>query len=99
MKPAFIQAHQAAFSLSRMCRVFEFSRGGFYEWLSRPESAPKGADQELSGEIEQTFERSPQTDGPGVFGTPCVIEGQRVRRERFGRLMRQQGLHCKTRRR
>ena len=99
MKPALIQAHQADFSVSRMCRVFEVSRGGFYEWLSRPESARKGADQELLGEIKQTFERSPQTYGPGVFGTPCVIEGQRVRCERIGRLMRQQGLHCKTRRR
>ena len=82
-----------------MCRVFEVSRSGFYEWLSRPESARKRADQQLSGEIKQTIESSRQTYGTRRIRDTLRDQGQRVSCERIGHLMRQQGLRCKTRRR
>ncbi len=99
MKYAFIQAHQATFSVSRMCRVFGVSRSGFYEWLSRPESAHKQADRCLAGEIKQTFEENRQTYGTRRIQDALRDQGQRVSRDRIGRLMAQQGLRCKTRRR
>ena len=94
-----MQAHQAVFSVSRMGRIFEVSRSGFYEWLSRPESARKQADRQLGEKIKQVFESRRQTYGTRRIQDDLDKQGQRVSRARIGRLMRQQGLHCKTRRR
>lgn len=99
MKYAFIQEHEAVFSVSRMCRVFEVSRSGFYEWLSRPESARKQADRQLTEGIKQAFEDSRQTYGTRRIQNDLDQQGQCVSRARIGRLMRQAGLRCKTRRR
>ena len=38
MKYAFIEAHQAGFSISLMCRVLKIARSGYYKWLSQPPS-------------------------------------------------------------
>lgn len=99
MKYAFIQEHEAVFSVSRMCRVFNVSRSGFYDWLSRPESARKQADRQLTEDIKQVFEDSRQTYGTRRIQDDLDQQGQRVSRARIGRLMRQEGLRCKTRRR
>lgn len=99
MKYAFIQEHEAVFSVSRMCRVFDVSRSGFYEWVSRPESARKQADRQLTEDLKQIFEDSRQTYGTRRIRDDLDQQGQRVSRARIGRLMRQAGLRCKTRRR
>ena len=99
MKYAFIQEHEAVFLVSRMCRVFEVSRSGFYEWLSRPESARKQADRQLTEDLKQIFEDSRQTYGTRRIQDDLDQQGQRVSRARIGRLMRQAGLRGKTRRR
>jgi transposase InsO family protein len=99
VKYAFIQEHEAVFSVSRMCRVFDVSRSGFYDWLSRPESARKQADRQLTEDIKQVFEDSRQTYGTRRIQDDLDQQGQRVSRARIGRLMRQAGLRCKTRRR
>ncbi|MCX7902828.1 MAG: IS3 family transposase, partial [Burkholderiaceae bacterium] len=99
MKYAFMQAHQGVFSVSRMCRVFEVSRSGFYEWLSRPECARKQADRRLTDDIKQAFEDSRQNYGTRRIQQALRDQGQPVSRARIGRLMRLEGLRCKTRRR
>ncbi len=99
MKYAFIQAHQTMFSVSRMCRIFEVSRSGFHEWLSRPESARKQADRQLTEDLKQVFEGSRQTYGTRRIQDDLDPQGQRVSRARISRLMRREGLRCKTRRR
>jgi len=97
VKYAFIQAHQAVFSVSRMCRVFEVSRSGFYEWLSCPESPRRRADRQSGAQIAQAFEASRQTYGTRRIQDTLSKQGQQVSRARIGRLMRQQTLHGKTR--
>jgi transposase InsO family protein len=99
VKYAFIQAHQAVFSVSRMCRVFEVSRSGFYEWANRPDCARKQADRQLEGEIKQAFEDSRENYGTRRIQQTLRDQGRQVSRARIGRLMRQHGLRCKTRRR
>jgi transposase InsO family protein len=82
-----------------MCRMFEVSRSGFYDWLSRPESARKQADRQLTEDLKQLFEDSRHTYGTRRLQDDLDQQGQRVSRARIGRLMRQAGLRCKTRRR
>ena len=76
MKYAFIQAHQTMFSVGRMCRIFEVSRSGFYEWLSRPESARKQADRQLTEDLKQVFEDSRQTYGTRRIQDDLDPQGQ-----------------------
>ena len=99
MKYAWMQAHDRVFSVSRMCRVFEVSRSGLYEWLGRSESARQRADRQLSGTIKQAFEASRHTYGTRRIQGELDKQGQRVSRARISRLMRHQALCCKTRRR
>lgn len=98
MKYAFIEQHQKVFKVSRMCQVFGVSRSGFYEWARRPESAHRQADRQVGVAVKQAFEDSRQNYGTRRIQQVLNDGGQRVSRPRIGRLMREQGLRCQTRR-
>ena len=48
MKYAFMLAHVADFSVSGMCRVFEVSRSGFYDWQASNERRKQRAVKEAA---------------------------------------------------
>lgn len=98
MKYAWIRQYQDTFRVSRMCPVFEVSRSGYYEWLARPESAHRESDRHLAELVKRAFEK-----GRGSYRTRRIQQelretGDRVSRQRIGRLLHEQGLRCKTRR-
>ena len=47
MRYGFVQAHQQEFRLTRMCRILQVSRSGFYAWQRRETSARAQANQRL----------------------------------------------------
>ena len=55
MKYAWIQEQHAEFSVTRLCRILEVSRSGYYEWLGRPPSVQPDADQQLEAKVQQYF--------------------------------------------
>jgi putative transposase len=57
VKYAFMLAHVADFSVSGMCRVFEISRSGFYDWqASREQRQQRLAKQAaLDGIVKKAF--------------------------------------------
>jgi putative transposase len=83
-----------------MCRVLKVSRRGYYSWARRPSESPRQqSDRELLGQIG-----SIHRDSRGTYGSPRIHAAlraleQRVRRKRVARLMRQDGLAGKIRRR
>jgi putative transposase len=84
--------------VSRMCRLLEVSRSGYYEWLRRPPSVHAEATQQLRDKVAGYF-----AQGRGTYGTRRIKyllaqEGLVVSRRRIGRLLTQAGLRCKTRR-
>jgi putative transposase len=86
------------FEVSRMCRLLEVSRSGYYEWLQRPPRTPTEADQQVAAKVQQYF-----AQGRGTYGTRrlkhlLAQEGLHVSRRRIGRVLAQAGLRCKTRR-
>jgi putative transposase len=93
-----MQQQQAEFPVSRLCRMLEVSRSGYYEWLRRPPSPRAAADQQLQEKVQRYF-----AQGRGTYGTRRIKhllaqEGLQVSRRRIGRVLAQAGLRCKTRR-
>lgn len=95
----FIHDHVADFPVQVMCEVLGVSRGGYYAWASRAESARAADDRALAAEIRAAHEAS-----RGRYGSPRVhaelrARGRRIGRKRVARLMRGMGLAARRRRR
>jgi transposase InsO family protein len=88
----FVEEHQDAYPVKRLCELVEVSRSGFYAWRDRPACQRDVDDAELVVEIRAIHERSRCTYGaPRVHGQ-LRRHGRRHGRKRVARLMRQEGL-------
>ena len=82
-----------------MCRVFEVSRSGYYEWLSREPSERAQFDEHIGQKIEQHFHANREVYGTRRLKRALADEDDlQVSRRRIGRLMTERGLRVKTRR-
>jgi len=95
----FMQKHQTEFAVSVMCEVFLVSRSGYYAWFRRPVSKRKQADAELLEKI-----RIIHRDSDASYGSPRVHrdlkeQGNSCGENRVARLMREDGLRSKIKRR
>ena len=95
----FIHDHVADFPVQVMCELLGVSRGGYYAWAGRAESARAADDRALAIEIRAAHEAS-----RGRYGSPRVhaelrARGRRIGRKRVARLMRGMGLAARRRRR
>ena len=85
--------------METMCQILDVSRSGFYAWLDRPPSIRQQRRQELVAKIRQAHQDSRQT-----YGSPRIcrqLHGQQVRccRNTVAKLMKNNGIQAKTRRR
>ena len=67
MKFAFIDAEKAHHPITKLCRLLEVSRAGFYAWFERPTSRRAVDDARLAILIREVHERSRRT-----YGSPRV---------------------------
>lgn len=82
-----------------MCQVLNVSQSGYYAWCKREPSPRKREDEALGKLIEDAYHTNRQ-----VYGSPRVhaelkAQGVHCGRKRVARLMREQGLNAKPRRR
>ena len=98
MKYAFIKAHQEVFAVTRMCELFSVSQSAYYDWLTRPESQRSEEDRRLSEKVKQSHEASREVYGARRICEDLLSDGETVSRTRVGRLMEEQGLASKTKR-
>ena len=94
-----MRAHQAVYSVRRMCRLLEVSASGFYASQKRPRSKRAKADEELLVEIRAIHGMSRGTYGSPRVQAELAARGQSVSRKRVSRLMREAGLEGASRRR
>ena len=99
MRFRFIAAAKAHHSLSRLCRCLRVTRSGFHAWQQRPESAHAQRDRRLKVLIRASFDAS-----KGRYGSPRIHEDlraqeERVSRKRVIRLMQEEKLQARVRRR
>jgi len=96
----FIRAEKAEYPVSVLCRTMRVSRSGFYAFCAATESVRAAVDRRLAQKILEVFMAYDAT-----YGSPRVHRelrdewGWRVGRKRVSRLMRQEGLCARRKRR
>jgi putative transposase len=82
-----------------MCEALGVSRSGFYAWLSRPCSRRSREDEVLGERVRQSFMVSDRTYGARRVWHDILALGYRCGQHRIERLMREQALRARPRRR
>ena len=99
MKFALVDAEKATYSIADMCEWLEVSRSGFYAWLGRPESTHAVEDRRLGVLVRSAHEHGRRTYGSPRVHAELIDKGERVSRKRVARLMQEQDLVARQRRR
>ena len=99
MKFACIRDRLQAYPLALSCRVLRVSRAGYYAWLRRPPNPRQQRRDELAEKIARIHEAHRR-----VYGSPRVYQalkadGVAVCENTVAKIMREEGLRAKTRRR
>ena len=103
MRFAFIKTEKAVqppiATVAQLCRALNVSPSGFYAWCARPESGRTKDDCLLGLKVAEAHER-----GRGKYGSPRVHrelkkQGFEISRKRVIRLMQEQGLVGRPKRR
>lgn len=85
--------------VATLCHILKVSRSGYYAWRERPESAHAVRDRQLGVRVRASFEGSRKRYGSPRVWEDLVEDGIRVSRKRVVRLMQEQGLRARARKR
>jgi putative transposase len=99
VKFAFIAKHRAVWPAGWICGALGVSRGGFYAWLTRPRSERSRSNEDLAGKVRASFLASDRTYGARRVWHDMIADGVACGLHRIERLMRQQALKARPRRR
>ena len=99
MKYAAIAAHVGQFSVAFMCRELDIAPSGYYAWQARSPSKKSARDAALLAHVRAAFKASRRRYGSPRIHAELKAGGHRVARKRIARLMRQDGLRARPRRR
>ena len=100
MRFAFIAAEKVHHTLSRLCRCLRVTRSGFYAWQRRAPSAHATRDRQV-----QVLGHASFAGSQGRYGSPRIHRDlreehqARVSRKRVIRLMQEDGLRARVRKR
>src|ERR1044072_7684759 len=99
MRFAFIKEEKATYPVTALCRTLAVSRAGFYAWFSRPESERDCEDRSLGVLIEASHEGTRGTYGSPRVHADLIADNERVGKKRVARIMQQNSLKARVRRR
>lgn len=99
MRFTFIDRAKKDFPVQRLCRVLDVSQSGYFAWVARPASLRQRQDMMLLSHVRSAF-----TLSNGTYGSPRMTrelqdQGLAVGRRRTARLMRNNGLQARQKRR
>lgn len=94
-----MKALAADYPLSDLCAAFEVSRSGYYAWVSRKPGPRLQANALLLVQIREVYHRHRQRYGSPRVTEQLRQEGHTCTRKRVERLMREQGLRGRQRKR
>lgn len=96
MKYRFIEQYQGEFRVAKICRVLKVSRSGYYAWRKKPVSKRRKENEKLLEKIRQSHSKSRRTYGSPRITADLRAEGQVYGKNRVARLMRENGIVAKT---
>ena len=99
MRYAAIAAQVGAYAVVFMCRVLGVATSGYYAWHGRPPSKKAARDQVLATHVRAAFKASRRRYGSPRVHAELRAGGHVVARKRVARLMREDGLRARPRRR
>lgn len=99
MSFAFIEAEKASFPISHMCQTLGVSQSGFFAWRERPACQRQRQDMVYLAHIRTAFALSNGTYGSPRMHRDLIDDGHRIGRHRTARLMRENGLVARQKRR
>jgi putative transposase len=99
VKFAFILAEKALYPITVLCRVLGVSRSGFHAWRRRPQAPRVRADAQLAAQVAAVHTRSRKTYGSPRVHAELRAKGVCVGKKRVERLMRENGIQARRKRR
>jgi putative transposase len=99
VKFAFIQAEKARWPIEVQCAVLGVSRSGYYAWTRRPEPPRAMEDATLVAEIKAAHKTGRESYGSPRVHRELRAKGRRIGKKRVERLMRQEGIVARRKRR
>ncbi|MGB5606022.1 MAG: IS3 family transposase [Gammaproteobacteria bacterium] len=96
MRYTAIRRYRTQYSVRMMCRAMEVSRSGYYEWVSRPESARAQHHRALTEKIRSFHQASRDTYGAPRIREDLLESGERVGENTVALLMQRAGIVPKT---
>ena len=85
--------------IALLCRCLRVTRSGFYASQRRPESARRQGDRRLRVRVRASFDASRRTYGSPRIHRDLLEDDERVSRKRVVRLMQEEGLRARPRKR
>lgn len=99
MRFSFVAKNRGIWPVSWICEALGVSRSGFHAWLNRSPSRRSQYDEVLIAGIRSSFAGSDRTYGARRVWHDVLAEGLDAGLHRIERLMRQEGLRARPRRR
>jgi putative transposase len=99
MRFAFIAKHRLIWPVAWLCQALEVSRSGFHAWLNRPPSKRSKDNEALLATIQRSFLASGRTYGARRVWRDVAEEGFACGLHQIERLMRQNAMKARPRRR
>lgn len=99
MRFTFIAAKKAEHTVTILCRCMRVTRSGFYAWCRRPESQHARDDRRLKVLVRASFEENKHRYGSPRVHEDLLEQQERVSRKRVVRLMQEEGLKARVRKR
>ena len=99
MRFTFIAAKRAEHTVTILCRCLRVTRSGFYAWQRRPDSTHTREDRRLKVLVHASFDASKQRYGSPRIHEDLIEQDERVSRKRLIRLMQEDRLVARARKR
>ena len=99
MRFALIDEAKKEFPVHRLCRVLGVSQSGYFAWKGRPACRRQHEDMVLLSQVRSAFALSHGTYGSPRMTRELQANGLAVGRRRTARLMRENGLRARQKRR
>ncbi len=99
MKFIFMSTYINKFSIERMARMFDVSRSGYYRFAKARPSKRTQDNEVLLEKIKKAHKASRQTYGSPRIQAEIISQGTYCSRKRVARLMQQEGIQAKMKKR